>query len=328
MASLEQELRAKEGYLQATVEELQTSNEELRSTNEELQSSMEELQSTNEELVTSREELQSINQELTTVNSELQQKIAAYSRANNDMNNLLAGTGVGTVFVDEYLTIQRFTPAATKVINLIPSDVGRPVSDIVANLDYVHLVEDTRAVLDTLIPREVDVRTPDGRWYLMRILPYRTTQNVIEGAVLTFVDITELKAVQARLEEQVQMTQDAHDYARAIAETLRGPILVLDADLTVVSVNAAFYALFDVRPEETIGQKVYALGNHQWDIPDLRRLLEEILPKAISIDDYRVDHEFEQIGRRSILLNAREVAQRVGGSRRILLAFEDVTGRQ
>ena len=328
VVSLEQELRAKEGYLQATVQELQTSNEELRSTNEELQSSMEELQSTNEELVTSREELQSINQELTTVNSELQQKISAYSRANNDMNNLLAGTGVGTVFVDEHLTIQRFTPAATEVIHLIPSDVGRPVSDIVANLDYPHLVEDTRAVLDTLIPREVAVCTPDGRWYLMRILPYRTTENVIEGAVLTFVDITELKAAQTRLEEQVQMTQDAHDYARAMVDTLRGPVLVLDADLTVVSVNAAFYALFGVRPEETIGQKIYALGNHQWDIPDLRRLLEEILPKTASIDDYRVDHEFEQIGRRSILLNAREVAQRVGGQRLILLAFEDVTGRE
>ena len=158
-----QELRAKEEYLQTTNEELATSNEELKSSNEEMQSVNEELQSTNEELETSKEELQSVNEELATVNAELQNKVADLSRANNDMNNLLAGTGIGTIFVDHHLRIQRFTPAVTQVINLILTDVGRPVGHIVSNLvGYDRLVADVRAVLDTLVPREVEVQTTGG----------------------------------------------------------------------------------------------------------------------------------------------------------------------
>ena len=146
IAALEQELRAKEEYLQTTIEELETSNEELKSTNEEMQSVNEELQSTNEELETSKEELQSVNEELATVNAELQTKVADLSRANNDMNNLLAGTGIGTLFVDQQLRIPRFTPAATQVINLIQTDVGRPVGHIVSNLvGYDRLVEDVQS---------------------------------------------------------------------------------------------------------------------------------------------------------------------------------------
>ena len=159
-----------------------------------MQSVNEELQSTNEELETSKEELQSVNEELATVNAELQTKVADLSRANNDMNNLLAGTGIGTVFVDHQLRILRFTPAATQIINLILSDVGRPVGHIVSNLvGYDRLVADVQAVLDTLIPKEVEVQTQAGEWYTMRILPYRTLDNVIEGAVITFVDITEAR---------------------------------------------------------------------------------------------------------------------------------------
>ena len=164
IAALKQELRAKEEYLQTTNEELETSNEELKSSNEEMQSVNEELQSTNEELETSKEELQSVNEELATVNAELQTKVADLSRANNDMNNLLAGTGIGTVFVDHQLRILRFTPAATQIINLILSDVGRPVGHIVSNLvGYDRLVADVQAVLDTLVPKEVEVQTTDGR---------------------------------------------------------------------------------------------------------------------------------------------------------------------
>jgi len=200
VVALKQELRAKEEYLQTTNEELETSNEELKSSNEEMQSVNEELQSTNEELETSKEELQSVNEELATVNAELQTKVADLSCANNDMNNLLAGTGIATVFVDHRLRILRFTPAATKIINLIQSDIGRPVSHIVSNLPgYGQLTEDTQVVLDTLVPKEVDVQTAEGRWYTMRILPYRTMENVIEGAVLTFVDVTEALDYHERL---------------------------------------------------------------------------------------------------------------------------------
>ena len=167
-----------------------------------MQSINEELQSTNEELETSKEELQSVNEELTTVNAELQSKVAELTRTMNDMNNLLAGTGIGTLFVDHQLRILRFTPAITKFINLIQTDVGRPVGHIVSNLvGYDNLVADVKSVLDTLVPREVEVKTAEGRWYQMRILPYRTLENVIEGAVITFVDITTAKEIEESLRE-------------------------------------------------------------------------------------------------------------------------------
>jgi two-component system CheB/CheR fusion protein len=230
VAVLQQELRAKEEYLQTATEELESSNEELKSSNEEMQSVNEELQSTNEELETSKEELQSVNEELATVNAELQTKVADLSRANNDMNNLLAGTGIATVFVDRSLRILRFTPAATRVIHLILSDVGRPVGHIVSNLlGYDRLVEDTQSVLDTLAPVEVDVLTRDGAWYTLRIQPYRTLDNVIEGAVLAFIDITEIVRTREALEKANDLlrlavvVRDAHD--AITVQDLEGRIL-------------------------------------------------------------------------------------------------------
>lgn len=200
ITALQEELRSKEEHLQTTNEELETTNEELKSSNEEMQSVNEELQSTNEELETSKEELQSVNEELATVNAELQTKVADLTRVNNDMNNLLAGTGIATVFVDHALRILRFTPAATRIINLIQSDIGRPVNHLASNLaDYSRLSEDAQAVLDTLVPKEVEVQTKGGAWYAMRIMPYRTLDNVIEGAVITFVDINALKTAQEAL---------------------------------------------------------------------------------------------------------------------------------
>ncbi|WP_320826560.1 chemotaxis protein CheB [Reinekea sp.] len=202
IAVLMQQLRTKEEYLQAANEELETSNEELQSTNEEMQSVNEELQSTNEELETSREELQSVNEELSTVNTELQHKLLDLARLNNDMNNLLAGTGIATIFVDHQLRIMRFTPMATAIINLIVSDEGRPVAHIASNLlNYNTLVEDIQSVLKTLMPHSIEVLTKANKWYLMRVLPYRTLDNVIEGAVLTFVDVTEIRAVRKALDK-------------------------------------------------------------------------------------------------------------------------------
>ena len=218
---LKQELRANEEYLQSANEELETSNEELKSSNEEMQSVNEELQSTNEELETSKEELQSVNEELATVNTELQTKVFDLSRANNDMNNLLAGTGVGTVFVDFKLLIQRFTPSITQVINLILSDVGRPVGHIVSNLvGYETLTADIKSVLDSLIPKEVEVKNREGAWFLLRIRPYRTLENVIEGAVVTFFDISEIKR-----------TREALDIAN---NQLRLAVVVRDANDAIV----------------------------------------------------------------------------------------------
>lgn len=211
IASLRRELQAKAEYLQATNEELETTNEEMQAVNE-------ELQSTNEELETSKEETQSINEELSTVNAELQTKVSDLSRANNDINNLLAGTGIATVFVDHQLRILRFTPAATGIINLIMGDIGRPMAHIVSKLvGYANLPEDTRTVLDTLEPKEIEAETTEGKWYTLRIHPYRTVNNVIEGAVITFVDITEKKKTQEALLQANELlrlavvVRDAHD---------------------------------------------------------------------------------------------------------------------
>ena len=208
IAALKDELRAKDEYLQSTHEELESANEELKSSNEEMQSVNEELQSTNEELETSKEELQSVNEELSTVNNELNVKVEDLSQANNDMNNLLAGTGIATVFVDHQLRILRFTPAASRLINLIASDVGRPVGHIVPNLvDYPSLVPDVQGVLDTLQPKDTQVQTVDGAWFNLRIHPYRTLENVIEGAVITFSDISELKTAEAELAKANQLAR-------------------------------------------------------------------------------------------------------------------------
>jgi len=218
IAALKQELRAKEEYLKTANEEMETTNEELKSSNEEMQSVNEELQSTNEELETSKEELQSVNEELATVNAELQNKVADLSRANNDMNNLLAGTGIGTVFVDHQMNIMRFTPATTRIMNLITSDKGRPVGHIVSNLKgYDRMLEDIQGVLNTLIPKELEVQILTGAWYTLHIMPYRTLDNVIEGAVITFVDITERKKILETFEKANELlrlavvVRDAHD---------------------------------------------------------------------------------------------------------------------
>ena len=204
--ALRRELQIKEEDLKASNEELETSNEELKSSNEEMQSINEELQSTNEELESSKEELQSVNEELSTVNAELQHKVADLSQANNDMSNLLAGTGIGTIFVNNQLRIMRFTPEATRLINLIPTDVGRPLEHTVPNLlGYDRLTEDVREVLDNLVPKSIEVQARDNTWYLMHIRPYRTLENTIQGVVITFTDITELKQTRGLLKESESM---------------------------------------------------------------------------------------------------------------------------
>jgi two-component system CheB/CheR fusion protein len=230
IAELKEELRDKEEYLRSSKEELEASNEELKSANEELQSLNEEMQSTNEELETSKEELQSVNEELNTVNTELQSGMMDLSRVNNDMNNLLSGTGIATVFVDHELRILRFTPATTRLINLIQTDVGRPVGHIVSNLvGYTDLVADVQLVLNTLVPKEVEVQTTDGQWYQMRLMPYRTREHVIEGAVITFVDITEMQRVKESLRkanEDLRLAVVVRDAYDAITvQDLEGRIL-------------------------------------------------------------------------------------------------------
>ncbi len=319
IADLEEELKRSREQLQTTVEEMETSQEELKSANEELQSTNEELQSTNEELTTSKEELQSLNEELTTVNAELQSKIDELSHTNSDMKNLLNSTEIATLFLDRDLNVKRFTTQATKVIHLIASDVGRPISHLATNLVYNRLPEDAREVVETLVYKEKNVQTTDGKWYLMRIHPYRTLDNVIDGTVVTFVDITSMKALEASLEK-------ARAYARAMAETAREPILALDGAYRVATANRAFYKLFKEVQAEVEGQVIYGIGNGGWDIPVLHRLLEETLPVAGRVEDVVFEHDFPGLGPRSMVVNATRQTHEQDGSVTILLAFEEMPG--
>jgi len=202
VVELEQELLLAREALQSTREENQTSQEELTSTNEELQSTNEELQSTNEELTTSREEMQSLNEELQTVNAEQQSKMDELARVNNDMKNLLNSTEIVTIFLDNDLHLRRFTPGADKIFKLIPSDVGRPLSDVVSDLLYPEMPQEAREVLRTLVFSEKQIMATDGRWFSVRIMPYRTIENVIGGVVLTFMDISATKELEAKLLEE------------------------------------------------------------------------------------------------------------------------------
>ncbi len=321
MIELEQELQSTRQYLQTTIEELETTNEELRSTNEELQSANEELQSTNEEVETSKEELQSVNEELVTVNTELQSKIDELTVANNDLNNLLANIQIGIVFMDLNLHVQRFNPSMRQLINLIETDVGRPISDIAIHLEYNDLVHDARVVLDTLIPKEIEVRTTDQRWYVMRISPYRTLENAIDGLVVVFIDVTEQKRAE-------QAAREAREFAESIVDTIRESLIVLGADRRVLSANRSFYETFHMTPEETEGQLLYEMGHRAWDIPRLRELLEQVLPDDARFTDSVVEHDFQTIGRRTLIFNAKQIYEQIPERRLILLAIEDITGRE
>lgn len=338
VGQLEQELRSTKEYLQTTIEELETANEELKSTNEELQSSNEELQSTNEELETSKEELQSVNEELTTVNSEHQEKIEELSKTTSDLNNLLASTKVGTIFLDKFLYIQRFTPSVTECINVIPSDIGRPVTHISSNLAYDGLVEDAGEVLRSLHSKEHEVRTKDGRWYQMRILPYRTLENVIDGVVVTFTEVTRLKQALEEVEEsrnrdaemQVRERESlAHSQKRefweTVADTTHEAIVILDGNLNVEEANQAFSRIFGVNKEDILGKSFFEIGTWQWDVSAFRELLEKVLPERTEIRDFRIEAELPGSEPRVILLNAKRLATSSMFPDRIILAVQDVT---
>ena len=198
--------------LQSTREEMQTSQEELKSTNEELQSTNEELQSTNEELTTSKEEMQSLNEELQTVNMELQTKVTEFMESNNDMKNLLNSTDIATLFLDKELNIRRFTDQLTKIIKLRHSDIGRPFTEMVSDLQYPEIADHAREVLRTLIFKEIDISTNDERWYKVRIMPYRTLDERIEGLVITFIDISVAKKLESELKETIKILQEHNLY--------------------------------------------------------------------------------------------------------------------
>jgi two-component system CheB/CheR fusion protein len=315
---LTKELEYTRAHVQSIVEAQEATNEELRSANEEIQSSNEELQSTNEEMETAKEELQSSNEELTTLNEELQNRNTELSTLNNDLNNLVNSINVPVVMLSRDLCVRRYTPLAEKVLNLIPSDIGRPITDLKPNIEIANLESLVAEAINTLTVKELEVTDRHGHWYSLRIRPYRTSENVIEGAVLTLMDIDALK----------MEVKELHLYAESIVETVRQPLIVLDSDLRVVTTNAAFYETFNVSHEVTQGQYIYSLGDGQWNIPALRELLERVLPAQTTFEGFEVKHKFPTIGERIMLLNGRQIRRRPGTAPLILLAIEDATERK
>jgi two-component system CheB/CheR fusion protein len=244
---LEQDLQSTREYLQSTIEELETSNEELKSTNEEMQSVNEELQSTNEELETSKEELQSTNEELSTVNSELQNKVDELSKSSSDMNNLLAATEIASIFLDTRLCIKRYTPATAEVIKLIQTDIGRPIGDLKTSFPEVDLADQAKAVLKDLNTISTESLSDGGIWYAIKMMPYRSIENVIEGVVMTFINIHEVKKA---------------DLARRLAvvlEDANDAIVVLDFKGQITAWNKGAEAMYGYSESEALQMNFAAL---------------------------------------------------------------------
>lgn len=247
---LEDELRRTKEQLQSTVEHADTSTEELKASNEELQAINEELRSTTEELETSKEELQSINEELITVNHELKMKVEETSKINDDLQNLIASTDIATVFIDRGMSIKRYTPRATEIFSIIPSDIGRSLFDITHRLDYERLAEDAGEAFAALRLIEREVPSSDGRWYLARILPYRTTEDRIDGAVLTFVDVTKRRHAEERLEL-------GEERMRLVAESTRDyAIITTDVDGRITTWNQGAERIFGWSDVDAVGQPI------------------------------------------------------------------------
>lgn len=248
VAQLERELQRTKDQLQATIEQSETSTEELKASNEELQAINEELRSATEELETSKEELQSINEELTTVNAELKVKVEETGKINDDLQNLIAANDIGTIFVDRNICIKRYTPRATEVFSIIASDIGRSLLDITHRLEYDRLAADAAEAFDSLRLIERELRSTDGRWYLARFLPYRTTEDRIDGAVLSFIEITERRHAEERLREGERR-------ARIVAESVKDyAIISFDEHGRVTSWNAGAGRMFGYGEAEMMGR--------------------------------------------------------------------------
>ncbi len=314
---LELALRDTRESLQTTIEEMEASSEEIKSTNEELQSTNEELQSTNEELETSKEEMQSLNEELTTLNAELQSKVDELARANDDMQNLLNSTQFATVFLDRQLHVKRYTERAKELIRLIPSDIGRPLSDLASDLDYQNLLSDCESVLRTLIPKEAEVRDREGAWHLMRVMPYRTAENVIDGVVIAFVNIDRLKSAELAAATVCDSFED-------IVKTAREPLLVLDGRGRVFLANEAFCRMFDASRARLFGTGLHEAFDGRWDVSELNGLIEQSLPDGAGHVEAAVSLGVPGGASKSFSVRARKLERGGNLGRMILLTFEEV----
>ncbi len=318
---LRRELDDAQSTLQSAIESEDSLKEAFQSANEEILSANEELQSTNEELETSKEELQSANEELNTLNAELREKNNDLQELSSDISNLLHSTRIPVVMLDRELRIRRVTPMADKLLKVVASDIGRQITDIRLNIEVPNLDAIVANVLESLLPTEREVRDRDGRWHSLAILPYRTQDDKIDGVVLALYDVDTIK----RANEQLRKSTE---FFRAVMDTVIQPLLVLDANLRVVAGNQRFFSCFEVGSEETLNHFFYRLGGGAWNISELRSQLESVLTAGRVIRDFTVEHDFENIGHRSMLLNAHLLPSTPDTPPNILIALEDITERK
>ena len=308
------ELSATRAYMQRLVEEL-------RSANEEAQSSNEELQSTNEELQTAKEELQSSNEELTTTNEEMQGRNGELNQLNNDLVNLLSSMQMPIVMLDSELRIRRYTPVAEQVLRLIPTDIGRPISDLKLRIDVPDLASMLRGVIHSGEPLKREVRHESDGWFSLRIHPYRSSQERVDGAVLQLLDVNRLKSAMEEVEH-------ARDYAETIIKTVREPLLVLDKNLRVQTANRAFFESFRLSEKQILHRSIYDVDEAGWNAPAVVRLLEGLLGDGkTALQDVELEREIDGQGSRIFQLNAQHL-QRDQQRDLILLAIEDITDRK
>ena len=257
---------------------------------------------------------------MNTLNNELGHKNADLHELSNDLSNFLNSTKIPVVMLDRNLRIRRLTPSADQLVKAISSDIGRAIADIRLNIEAPDLEPMIAKVLETLQPIEREVRDLKGRWRSLNILPYRTLDNKIDGVVLALLDIDAMKSANEQLRK-------SSEFFRGIMDTVRVPLLVLDPDLKIIAANESFQSTFKVSSEQTVDRLLYTFGDGKWNIPRLRELLEQVLPKVRIVTDFEVEHDFEGLGSRKMLLNARTLSQTNDRQPMVLLAIEDITER-
>lgn len=294
LEQLEDELSEMRIELESLIHELEAANDELQSANEEILSSNEELQSTNEELDTAREELQATNEELGRVNDELQGRNSELSRANGDLLNLLESVDISILMVTSDRKIRRFTPAARRTLNLIPSDVGRPISHIRPNIVFGDLESELGEVIEKGTIREREVRDDEGRTYLATIRPYTNMDNDVDGAVLALFDISEQLSI-------------PREMAAALMSAVRDPVLLLDGNFVAQRANDSFYRMYDSSAEQTEGKAVFELQNGRWNVPELRTMLEGLSAGGKSVEGFVFDHGSPHLGQKRMLIDGKHI---------------------
>lgn len=314
---LRSELFATKDYLQSLLSEHQSSSDELATANEELVAANEELQSTNEELQSAKEELQSTNEELGTVNDQLRSRNHELDEVASDLVNILASVEMPVIIVDLELRVRRFTPAVRGIARFIPEDVGRPIDDLKLKVQVDDLPDRIRDVIASLSPRSWEVRDHDGRWFSMQIRPYRTTDNRLDGAVLSFVDVDTLRRA-------VQKAEGARDYAQSIVETVPSALVVLDEGLRVVSANEAFHAMFPLSAKTSAARSLFELGEGLFEEPAIHRAIEESLVKDTPFSALEFTRQTPHSGRQVLSLTGRSILWG-GGAKMVLLSIDNVT---